>query len=114
MNRFAPPPPIPPVALRDAVDWAIVTRRSIRAFLPTPVPREDIDAIVGVASSAASGVNTQPRRVHVVTGESKQRLSAAIASAVASTPVPKLRSRSSTTSLPRSSASPTASCSCAG
>jgi len=80
MNRFAPPPSIPAVALRDAVDWAIVTRRSIRAFLPTPVPREDIDSILGVASAAASGVNTQPWRVHVVMGESKQRLSAAIAS----------------------------------
>jgi len=80
MNRFAPPPPIPPVALRDAVDWAIVTRRSIRAFLPTPVLREDVDAILAVASAAASGVNTQPWRVHVVTGEAKQRLSAAIAS----------------------------------
>ena len=80
MNRFAPPPPIPLVALRDAVDWAIVTRRSIRAFLPTPVLREDVDAILAVASAAASGVNTQPWRVHVVTGEAKQRLSAAIAS----------------------------------
>jgi len=56
-----------------------VTRRSIRAFLPTPVHREDIDAILAVASTAASGVNTQPWRVHVVTGEAKQRLSAAIA-----------------------------------
>ena len=36
MNRISSPPPIPPDALRDAVDWAIVTRRSIRAFLPKP------------------------------------------------------------------------------
>jgi nitroreductase len=79
MNRLAPPPPLPPGALSDAVDWAIVTRRSIRAFLPTPVPREDIDAILRVARTAASGVNTQPWRVHVVTGAAKQRLSDAIA-----------------------------------
>jgi nitroreductase len=70
---------LPSAALRDAVDWAVVTRRSIRAFLPTPVPREEVDAILRVASAAASGVNTQPWRVHVVTGEAKQRLSDAIA-----------------------------------
>lgn len=79
MNRLAPPPSLPPRALSDAVDWAIVTRRSIRAFLPTPVPREQIDEILRVASAAASGVNTQPWRVHVVTGAAKQRLSDAIA-----------------------------------
>lgn len=79
MNRSAPPPPIPPDALRDAVDWAILTRRSIRAFLPTPVATEDIDAILRVASAAASGVNTQPWRVRVVRGHAKERLSAAIA-----------------------------------
>jgi nitroreductase len=78
MNRLAPTPSIPPDVLRDAVDWAIVTRRSIRAFLPTPVAREDIDAILGTARAAASGVNTQPWRVHVVTGRVKQRLSEAI------------------------------------
>lgn len=79
MNRISSPPPIQPDALRDAVDWAIVTRRSIRAFLPKPVPKEEVDAILGVARAAASGVNTQPWRVHVVTGTAKERLSAAIA-----------------------------------
>ena len=79
MNRISSPPPIQPDALRDAVDWAIVTRRSIRAFLPKPVPKEEVDAILGVARTAASGVNTQPWRVHVVTGTAKERLSAAIA-----------------------------------
>ena len=79
MNRISSPPPIQPDALRDAVDWAIVTRRSIRAFLPKPVPKEEVDAILGVARAAASGVNTQPWRVHVVCGNAKERLSAAIA-----------------------------------
>ena len=79
MNRISSPPPIQPDALRDAVDWAIVTRRSIRAFLPKPVPKEEVDAILGVARAAASGVNTQPWRVHVVTGTAKERLSEAIA-----------------------------------
>jgi len=79
MNRLAPPPSFPPGTLTNAVDWAIVTRRSIRAFLPAPVPRQEIDAVLRVASASASGVNTQPWRVHVVSGERKRRLSDAIA-----------------------------------
>ncbi len=58
-----------------AVDAAISSRRSIRAFLPTPVPREQIEQILAVASRAPSGTNTQPWRVHVLTGASLQALS---------------------------------------
>jgi nitroreductase len=58
-----------------AVDAAITSRRSIRAFLPTPVPRETIEQILAVASRAPSGTNTQPWRVHVLTGEARRRLS---------------------------------------
>ncbi len=57
------------------VDDAITSRRSIRAFLPTPVAREDIEAILSVAARAPSGSNTQPWKVYVVTGEMRQRLS---------------------------------------
>ncbi|WP_151446182.1 nitroreductase [Lacisediminimonas profundi] len=56
------------------VDQAIVSRRSIRAFLPTPVEREDIEAILHVAARAPSGTNIQPWKVYVLTGASKQRL----------------------------------------
>jgi len=79
MDRLTDPPSIPPEQLREAVDWAIRSRRSIRAFLPRPVERADIDALLDVARSAASGVNTQPWRVRVVSGAAKQRLSQAIA-----------------------------------
>jgi nitroreductase len=78
MKRLDPPPAAPPELLRDAVDWAIVSRRSIRAFLPTPVPREEVEAILEVARHCASGVNTQPWQVHVMTGAAKDRLSAAV------------------------------------
>lgn len=78
MNRLSPPPSIADEVLRNAVDWAIVSRRSIRAFLSAPVPREEIDAILQVARHAASGVNIQPWRVHVVTGAAKERVSEAI------------------------------------
>ncbi|WP_019141606.1 nitroreductase [Noviherbaspirillum massiliense] len=63
------------------VDEAIVSRRSIRAFLPTPVAHEDIEAILQVAARAPSGTNTQPWKVYVLTGASKERLSAAIVAA---------------------------------
>lgn len=78
INRLSQPP-VTPELLNQTVDWAIASRRSIRAFLPTPVPREDIEAILDIARFCATGVNMQPWRVHVVTGEAKDRLSCAIA-----------------------------------
>jgi nitroreductase len=69
--------PLPPEGIR-AVDHAITSRRSIRAFLPKPVPRATIEEILAVASRAPSGSNTQPWRVHVLTGAIRERLSAQI------------------------------------
>jgi nitroreductase len=57
-----------------AVDEAITSRRSIRRFLPTDVPRRTIEDILRVASRAPSGTNTQPWQVHVLTGQAKQSL----------------------------------------
>lgn len=68
-------------AATQAVDEAITSRRSIRAYLPTPVPRETIEEILRVAARAPSGTNTQPWKVHVLTGAAKERLSAAIKAA---------------------------------
>lgn len=51
-----------------AVDHAIQSRRSIRAFLPTPLAREDLEQILTVASRAPSGSNVQPWKVYVVSG----------------------------------------------
>jgi len=64
-----------------AVDAAITSRHSIRAFLPTPVPRAEIERILEVAARAPSGTNTQPWKVHVLTGASKEALSAKIRAA---------------------------------
>lgn len=66
---------------QQTVDAAITTRRSIRAFLATPVAREDIEQILQVAARAPSGTNTQPWKVYVLTGASKQRLSQQILAA---------------------------------
>ncbi|MYN28715.1 nitroreductase [Duganella levis] len=64
--------------LRRAVDWTLGSRRSIRAYLPRPVRQHDLTAILDLARFCASGVNTQPWHVHVVTGQAKERLSTAI------------------------------------
>jgi nitroreductase len=63
------------------VDAVIASRRSVRAFLPTPVARDDIEAILNVAARAPSGTNIQPWKVYVLTGEARQRLSRAIRAA---------------------------------
>lgn len=78
MNRLSQPPISPPL-LAQAVDWAITSRRSIRAFLPDPVAQEEVESILDVARFCATGVNMQPWRVHVVTGDAKRQLSRAIA-----------------------------------
>ena len=62
-------------AATRAVDEAIASRHSIRAFLPTPVPRERIERILAIASRAPSGTNTQPWKVYVLTGEPLRSLS---------------------------------------
>jgi len=66
---------------QQAVDAAITSRRSIRAFLPTPVAREDIERILDVAARAPSGTNTQPWKVYVLTGEKKRELTARLLAA---------------------------------
>jgi len=57
---------------------AIAGRTSVRAFLPTPVAIEDIERILTVATRAPSGSNTQPWKVHVLTGAARDRLVAAV------------------------------------
>jgi nitroreductase len=64
-----------------AVDAAITSRRSVRAFLPDPVPRETIERILEVAARAPSGTNTQPWQVVVLTGEAQSALTQKIVAA---------------------------------
>lgn len=53
---------------------AIYGRRSIRAFLPDPVPRETITKLVELARWAPSWGNTQPWEVVVADGEKAKTL----------------------------------------
>jgi nitroreductase len=66
-----------------AVDDAISTRQSVRAFLPTPVERTTVEDLLKLAARSASGSNIQPWRIRVVAGDVKQRLEKAIFDAVA-------------------------------
>lgn len=63
---------------QEAVDAAITSRRSIRAFLGKPVEQADIARILEVAARAPSGTNTQPWKVYVLTGQARVELSDAI------------------------------------
>ncbi len=53
---------------------ALMTRHSVRAFLPDAVPRTKVEQILAAASRAPSGTNTQPWRVYVVTGDVRDEL----------------------------------------
>ncbi len=68
-------------AAAKTAEEAIVSRRSIRRFLPAPVARETVEHLLAVASRAPSGVNSQPWRVYVLGGERKEKLSAALVDA---------------------------------
>ena len=57
-----------------AVDAAITSRMSTRAFTQQPIPRETIADILQVASRAASGTNTQPWKTYVLQGASRDAL----------------------------------------
>lgn len=51
------------------VHEAVDSRRSVRDFLPDPVPREVIERVLTRALRAPSGGNLQPWHLHVVGGE---------------------------------------------
>ena len=60
---------------QQVVDDVIISRRSIRAFLPLPVNVDDIRKILDISARAPSGSNTQPWKVYVLTGNKLRQLS---------------------------------------
>ena len=56
------------------VDDAITSRMSARAFTQQPVDRATLTALLQVAARAPSGTNTQPWKVYVLQGESRNAL----------------------------------------
>ena len=57
-----------------AVDQAITTRMSARAFTAQPVPREVLMHLLELAARSPSGTNTQPWKVYVLQGQSRDSL----------------------------------------
>jgi len=53
---------------------AIESRRSIRGYLPHPVPKEIIREILASAMRAPSALNTQPWKMTVVTGDALDKI----------------------------------------
>jgi nitroreductase len=66
--------PLQPGKPAQTVEDALLSRRSLRAFKPDPVPRETIERVLALASRAPSGTNVQPWKVHVVAGEVRDRI----------------------------------------
>jgi nitroreductase len=56
------------------VNAAITSRLSVRAFTDQPVSREILEDLLAVASRAPSGTNTQPWKVYVLQGASRDSL----------------------------------------
>jgi len=50
------------------------TRYSVRGYKPEPVPEELIREVLDISRLAASGTNTQPWHIAVVSGEARDRL----------------------------------------
>lgn len=63
---------------------AIKTRKSIRAFLPRPVPRPVLAEILELAAHSPSWSNTQPWEVAVIGGETMNEVKAALVEAATS------------------------------
>ncbi|MDO8931713.1 MAG: nitroreductase [Rhodocyclaceae bacterium] len=72
---------IPAPAETAAVDAAIESRRSLRAFRQTPVERAVVERLLAVAARAPSGTNMQPWHVQVLTGGARDALVAAVCAA---------------------------------
>lgn len=61
------------------VTEAVRSRRSVRAFLDTPVPGNVLREVVELAARAPSGGNLQPWKLYVVGGEVLARIRALVA-----------------------------------
>ncbi len=71
-----------------SVERALQRRVSARGFLPDPVPREILEAILNQARQAPSNCNVQPWNVYVVSGAARDRLCSEMIAEVASGAAP--------------------------
>ncbi|WP_180171329.1 nitroreductase [Acinetobacter sp. YH12023] len=68
--------------LKNAVEKVILERHSVRAFTDRSVSETCIRDILDLAARAPSGTNTQPWKVYVVVGETKQRITDQVVASV--------------------------------
>jgi len=62
------------ITMNKDIKEAITSRRSVRKFLSTEISDEIIKDIINVAARAPSGTNIQPWNVHVLRGESRNKI----------------------------------------
>jgi len=60
------------------LDQTIRERRSVRGFLPKPVPRDVLEEVLALAQHAPSNCNVQPWRVYIASGNTLEKLRAAL------------------------------------
>lgn len=65
----------------STVARALDSRRSVRAFRDTPVPRATVERLLALAARAPSGTNMQPWRVYALSGAARDRLCDALVAA---------------------------------
>jgi len=59
----------------------ILDRKSIRRFLPTPVPQDLLEKVLSLSARAPSGTNVQPWKIYVVQGKKRDDLCAEVKAA---------------------------------
>ena len=65
------------------VKEAFISRRSVRRFLPDPIPKDKIRNILECSAFAPSGHNIQPWHVYVVEGKKKEAITNSILESIA-------------------------------
>ncbi|MDO7842103.1 nitroreductase [Sphingomonas immobilis] len=62
----------------ETLDAVLHERRSVRGFLPDPIPEEALHRIFAAAQQAPSNCNVQPWVVHVVSGDAAEGMRTAL------------------------------------
>ena len=66
--------PLDAGSVARTIEEALLSRRSLRAFRPEPVPRASVERILALASRSPSGTNVQPWKVYAIAGAPKEML----------------------------------------
>ena len=88
MQSTEPTEPTERALTTGMVDAVIRSRKTIRAFRPDAVSKRLVAEILQLAGTAPSNSNTQPWKVHVLTGEPKRALGQAVLQAYEGNQVP--------------------------